>query len=144
MAEFVIFLSQKSTILTFLGHMTFLGQFLNSKVGTGTSRRLTMSPLALSDFCLVFPVTKDKSRMSQKSRSVFCPEGAFVQESLKNPMCVCPFVRPVVRPVVRPSVTLFLDHFWDLEICKTARKYIKRWSKKGSKRGQMGTNPGDE
>ena len=44
MAEFVIYLSQKSTILTFWGHITFLGQFLNSKVGTGTSWRLTMSP----------------------------------------------------------------------------------------------------
>ena len=40
-------------------------------------------------------------------------------------------------PVLSCPSRFFLHHFWDLEICKTARKYTKIWSKKGSKRGQI-------
>ena len=50
----------------------------------------------------------------------YCPEGAFVQESLKNPMCVCPFVR---RP--RPRRSIQFGHFLDTKKCKTARKEAK-------------------
>ena len=42
-----------------------------------------------------------------------------MQESLKKPMCVCPFVR------VASSVTLRFGHFLDTKKCKTARKEAK-------------------
>ena len=72
----------------------------------------------------------------------FCPEGAFVQESLKNPMCVCPFVRPVSSSCVL-SVTFFGSFLGprNMQNCKEIRKKVIQ---NGIQKGTNGINPGNE
>ena len=66
-----------------------------------------------------------------RARWPFTGFRAFAQESLKNLMCVLPFVRSSVRPFVRPFVTHL---FWTLSGPSFA-SFKAILSKRGSKKG---------